>query len=1103
MIEKISQMIRDGCAIQVLHLINNQLKTAKGIFRLELYFKLLEVRLILGHCGDIEEVFKCLKETDILNQPQFLGEYYYRLGIYQLATNQLSEGKKSLEQAFQGARTYQQKKINIQCSRYYAIIGNYSEQYSKLLIIEKQFQQQLFKTGQGDIFDVNLLRENLEQKNQLLVATLAEQFGYYYANTHQMRQSENYHQYSLNIRKAFLSNPNHFLIAISLCNVAFCKRANLDFEGSQDMLNKAKKLFAESDLTAENFHYFGRIAFSEGILELEHGYYEEAIKKLNRSKELRTKFYNDTHRYIAMSLIKMAKAYRKESNIKKSIELLKQALEFLKNIYGTIYHPKIAKVYDAIGYCHFIERDLNEAIAYYLKSLNISQKLIERGEKSEVFSEAQTKCYMGNAYLHIGNYLPKAEKLQRDALKTVDKLIKAEKNPAKYLYNAQAAGYCNLGSICYQKRDFKAALKYYKEVEHIYLKIIKISDKDPRKTKLYNFISEVLVHLKEFDEAKRYLLKAQWVIFKSYSDKLYAKLLNLKKFTAYIQLQFLFNAIKSDKFFRNIEKRAFYDNVMAFVHYYISEENPEKNYPRAFSLMTKYITRVTDNILESCEPITLRRREAEKFKKAYGLGIEIAYQLYQNQGKNKQYIEKAYRLMEFSKNGILSHELLEQEETKEKIDKKQLRDIEQSVRRLYHLEKLMAENNRYTEKGASIREEYEEVKKNHLQYHSVLKTQYPEYYQLKYERKPVHFKKIQQNIAPKSVLVSYFINDDAIYILGIKSNDSFFIKTPKKLTINEVEYDFDKEKEDYLMALYQNDKEDFPAISHRLSQWLYQPMKEHLTDVENLVCIPDETLLNFPFTSLVIEKPLAKEEQTFTYLISQYKLLLHYSVWYFDRNIRAINKNKNKKLLVVSVSNHDHEPMVMGKGKHLEIDRDLQTLVESFQGEVTFLSGAEATKLKFLDIAGEYEYIVLFTHGIKTDDETFLVFAPSKDSQKENSHRLSVGELTQKLNLSNTDLFILCSCHGGNGTPQAGEGIQNALNKAILHIGAKAVIYAVNIVSVKTSLTFLKVFFENFDLLRRRASFQKAILHLSEHARLRNWAVFSIMASFNQRSRQH
>lgn len=1047
-------------------------------------------------------------------------EYNYQKAIYFINTDQLQKGKKFIDKAFFYPKSSFRKKVKILLlkSKYYAIMGQYSQQKEVLNKIH-----QVYSLKYTYFFNnflerpISVIKNNTEdqQKDLLLFAEVLENYGYHAGNTYQPLLSKKRHKKAYDIRcRIFHLDRNHYLIARSLNNIGFCLRQNEQYKESRKLHEDAIERLKSSGFTEENYHYFARIYFNQAICHMETSEYNIAIKKLHKVIQLRELFYGKNHRYTLKAKINLARIFRKQGQINTALDHFPPNKKDLIELFKSDLHPKIARLHNDIAYCYLITSKYDKAERHYHMAKRIINQLIENGEESEKITLAKTLGYLGEVFRQKKKY-KEAIETQENALKLNSSYY--EKNKA--LENAKATTSLYLGMIYFDKESYTTALSFFKATEKIFDR--NLNKSDSRKAKLYNRIGETYLQLENPKAAIANFRKAKNVFLRNYAKLTYQYIP-----VGIMELILLANLMNKKRFFLALNDRNIVDTIIGLADSYYHWSLTSVKFPkyirflakRGLILFTKYLEHITDTMLEDCQPEKLRRRFAEKCKRYYGVGVKIAYKLQEWEPENKRYSAIIYRFIEKSKNGILSYNLMKLKEEQLKTNGKAtknsltnlLTEIQSATNTIIQLEKSMFQtsNNELSYNPIKRRVTnffHRQKLKNTYQKtlieleESKIKLEQiaPDYYELKYNRSPVPYETLRKQFKPNSIILSYFITEEHIYINVITKERCYTVRKSKMIEGQDV---FNQLKKQFISKFHSNHPK-FHIISQKMYNWLIQPVEQYIENIADLVIIPDETLQLFPYQALVIP-PKNKTEKT-TYLIEKYTIMYHYSIWYFYKKIGQLSPQNQFKLLAIGPEFFPHvsNPRLCPLTRTVPTIKALQKTYKD--GETTTLIREDATKENFFKHMKNAELIFIFSHGqASTDEENksqpSLIFAPNKKDITD--YRLRMSEFLKNGDLSNTSIVIFCCCDSGSGKSYAGEGV-NAFNKAAINLGAKTVIYTIGGAGEEAAQKFMLVF--NEQLLTgkgRRKAYQSACKALiaDEKYSPRHWGVFAMIGSWNQ-----
>lgn len=321
---------------------------------------------------------------------------------------------------------------------------------------------------------------------------------------------------------------------------------------------------------------------------------------------------------------------------------------------------------------------------------------------------------------------------------------------------------------------------------------------------------------------------------------------------------------------------------------------------------------------------------------------------------------------------------------------------------------------------------------------------------------------IQNKLLKKDqALIEYFVGEKNAHAFVIKKDTFFF----HKLVFN-----------DHVLSAAGSLKEDvffkkdslYIEKAHFLYSSIFKSLKTYdLPD--NLIIIPDGILHYIPFDILLEEVPDAHQKyvnypylikkHTFSYclsstLLSTLQNKLHAvapipQLLSFAPEFHTITTNTDPLL-----ANRDQLNNLMYAIP--EIER-ISKLMNS-----KIVSGKEASKNKFLEMASKFQYIHLATHG-KVDDInsnfSFVAFSNLVDTLNE-SYKLFTNELNS-LNL-NSDMVVLSACETGIGQVYKGEGLIS-LSRGFLAAGTKSVVTTLWSINDRYTSQLVESFYQNLQ----------------------------------------
>ncbi|MFK7908083.1 MAG: CHAT domain-containing protein [Chitinophagales bacterium] len=171
-----------------------------------------------------------------------------------------------------------------------------------------------------------------------------------------------------------------------------------------------------------------------------------------------------------------------------------------------------------------------------------------------------------------------------------------------------------------------------------------------------------------------------------------------------------------------------------------------------------------------------------------------------------------------------------------------------------------------------------------------LETDYPDYYQLKYDTKTATPTELQSTLAKNQALISYFIGESSIYI---------FVVTLDEFEVEELEKpdDFEGMIQEFLQSIHSHDQTTYVQLAYQLYELLIAPIELHWYNFaeeeetpQQLIVIPHAELSYLPFEALISEQ--ADENTPYeelNYLVQNYEISYHYSatLWQYAQGNKS------------------------------------------------------------------------------------------------------------------------------------------------------------------------------------------------------------------------
>jgi CHAT domain-containing protein len=159
----------------------------------------------------------------------------------------------------------------------------------------------------------------------------------------------------------------------------------------------------------------------------------------------------------------------------------------------------------------------------------------------------------------------------------------------------------------------------------------------------------------------------------------------------------------------------------------------------------------------------------------------------------------------------------------------------------------------------------------------------------------------------------------------------------------------------------------------------------------------------------------------------------------------------------------------------------------------TALDGAQATKARFLSLAGQFPDVHLATHGVldaEHPERSYLLMAGTD----EDSRRLSIAEIAS-LSLGRNGMAVLSACETALGEQVPGAAL-TTLAAAFSQAGAQSVVASLWKVNDETTRHFMVAFHRALSTAGRAAALQQAqlaVLRTQATAHPFYWAPFILI----------
>ena len=780
-------------------------------------------------------------------------------------------------------------------------------------------------------------------------------------------------------------------------------------------LNEEKSLLARDSigLSAED------IALYEEQLSIDFGNYYYKLKQYSRAKP----YFLEVYKKLAS---------------KKEKELTKEEVDTLLSVYNFL-----ASIYKNTG-----KFDL--AVLYYKKAKALSTNFYSGNALT--LNLAATDQLLAQTYSDIGE-LDEADKIFRDNLKTYASIYEQDK---KYKNNL-LAGYRALVENHIRQGHFNKALLLLKSSERFLL------PKDPFYKNFLLLHGQVYAGLNEEKKALEYYTKAleeyqEYRQYRPHQDlaDVYMKVsqfhLDKKDFKS--GLAQVDMALKSAGTEMDI---AVPDPQTAFSKRQLLTLLDLKNQHLILAYNTTHDHRYLDNAIETnkviLETFSLLKKEFESkldkqflsqnvypiFSRMMDISFE-AYELHED----GELIELALTISEKNKDIFLRDALRDANTTLfNNVPNAVLDKESQFLNTINATEKSIFETTN-TNELASLNSALFRLKDDYYQFLDSVSTNYPTYYDLKFQEKEIRLKDLRTStVFGDKALICYTMGTESLYIIALDEEKERFVKIP-----------FGPDETKAINQFYSHLSKPSIKTKSEIDTLAKELYKLVLTDTKNLLeheeirIIPDGVLHYLPFEALI--------NQNGDYLLTTHNIS-------YSSSISTLLELKKKKVknngdLIAFAPSFDSgsnlETNRLGLGPLLYNKKEVDAITAYFDTDA--FTNHEATLNRFNDHASNYKIIHLATHASANDefpDYSYLAFAET-DSV---SSTLYIKDLYNRT--INADLVTLSACQTGIGTLRKGEGMVS-LSKGFYYAGAKSLVKSLWKINDKSTAILMEHFYE-------------------------------------------
>jgi CHAT domain-containing protein len=831
-----------------------------------------------------------------------------------------------------------------------------------------------------------------------------------------------------------------------------------NYENSIENLAKADVIYLKYGIA--NTHFYIAYKLSENYIR--QGKYDEAkvfvqeqIASLDKQQKLKL-FYNP------LFISSLGEIELNKGRTDLAIEQFQIALDATPN-----HAYYLSEIYNKIGVAQSVYGNTDLALEFQMKALNIRRQTF--GEK-----HIKTAAVYNNIGLSYSRTEPdKALEYYQKALSIYQNTYKNGKQPAL------AIAYSNVGFIYNGKKEYNQALNSFEKALAIWTEIY--SANHPSVAFTYSNIGQIFMGRNSYAKAQSNLEMALGIYIKYFGEKYpdvastYNQLGNLyEKQGKYTQaLTYFHKAIVANcpdfnatNIYLNPKAKDYYNPNILLTSLTLKSRTLEnihfqKTLKKKDLLMALQCLETADTLLDNIRQS--RTNKADKIAlgsvatEVYENGIKICLALADVSLSKYKWNKKAFYFNEKSKSAVLLEAISEtQAKNFAGIADSLLEREKQLKADIAFNEQKVSENASNAKLDKIYRDKLFDLNRRYEVFAKKLETQFPEYYNLKFNVKIADVVTIQQVIDKNTALISYFNSENAgrLYVFIITQKDFEIVDVSKRP-------DFEKLLIGLRNSILFNIKETYFATASALYSQLFPKRPK----VEKLIIVPDGKLGTIPFEALLQKKP-NDNETDFTklgYLTRKYSCSYDFSATLFGQSQRLKSSTVSNSVFFCAPINFSQHSKFQSlndlPGTETEV-RKIDQIFKSKNYVTTSYLGNKATETEVKsDNLKNFRYLHFATHGIVNErhPEMSEIFLCGDAGTNEDGNLYS-GEI-YNLNIK-ADLVTLSACQTGLGKITKGEGIIG-LSRALLYAGAKNIVVSLWTVSDESTSKLMVDFYGN------------------------------------------
>lgn len=790
--------------------------------------------------------------------------------------------------------------------------------------------------------------------------------------------------------------------------------------------------------------------------------YRDALKHFKEALDINTSHFGENHPNVAYSYMSLGNLYRNMGSYSNAQENYDRASTLLVKYFGE-NHPSVATSYigKADLYCNTRQYDL--ALQYYLKAQTIYEQFLKN-----------TDPRFGDIYMGLGE-INKGQREYDQAIENYKKALDIYLNSVGKEHQNSVRANLEIGNAFMYEEKNMDALKYYNNVLEINYMLV--GENHTNTSGAYNNLGGVYYFIGNYDVALNYYEKALKIdkaiygndhpnVANSYYNiaRVHSEKGHSEKALEYIQYAINSSIINFDNkdIYTNPKLLNYFDDKDLMWYLNFKGETLEAGFKvnanvkgldvalHSFVLSDSLIDKIRESYTNKLDQQEL----AKITTKIYASAVNSAYSLIQlltpqnvkfiskeatYEQKLQEYKERLFYFSEKSKACMLFSSVAKANaknfggvpDTLLQKEIKLKSNISQLTQELYMYtdpeikkqvaKKLFDSNRAYEELLVSFQKDY------------------PKYHDLKYDVGVVSVKQMQNFLSDSSMMISYLISKEYLYIISITKNSIDIIRKPYDGSLA-------KQVRRFRNGILLQVEDVYYSAANELFTYL-MPAKI-LSKIKNIIVVPDGPIHFIPFEALLDQKvndlpsykdlPFLIKKYAFSY---SYAANLVYRIFNNPKTAKPKAPNDayalapiNFKYLPQDSTNSDTLQYPSLQGTENEVNA-LRNIFSVSGKNLQFDMFANATENKLNSVVpGNFKYLHLATHGFMSDDNPERSGILLYQTSRKEDGMLLAGEI-YNINL-NAEMVVLSACETGLGKTAFGEGLVG-MGRSLIYAGAK------------------------------------------------------------------